>query len=97
MTKLKMQEIGWAEMKPDTYGGDDGETHIPGWDAHFDGDMDGEYNLEELQLSAQHFPPGTKVVISVPSCPECDTASEVGEDQCQCGFDWKQWTEGEYS
>ncbi|QDP58343.1 MAG: hypothetical protein Unbinned664contig1000_24 [Prokaryotic dsDNA virus sp.] len=89
---VKMRVIGWAEMKPDMYGGDECDEQIAQWDAYMDGDMDCE-NLDVLELDASTFPPGTKVTIEVPECPDCGSAS----DECVCGFDWAKWTEGKYA
>lgn len=90
---MQYREIAWAEMKPDVYGGENCDEHIPGWSTYFDGDKEGEDFLKTLGLKAKHFPPGTKVVISVPCCPKCEETCEM----CDCGFDWHEWADIEYS
>jgi hypothetical protein len=87
------QEVGWAEMKPDIYGGESCEEHVPRWDAYFDGDKQGTCDVHPLTLDPKNFPAGTKVVISTPMCPRCYETQET----CHCGFDWKNWVENEYS
>lgn len=94
----------WAEMRPDCYGGSEFDSHIPGWHTYGEGDKEGTDGEKEIVLAASVFPPGTRVVISEPVCPECDfpriPRTENNEirfpDLCDCGFDWKSWTEGNY-
>lgn len=89
---MEYEEIGRAEMKPDVYGGDNFETHIPRWECSFKGDMELEF-IRELELSAEGFVSGTRVIIQEPVCPECEMTASI----CNCGFDWKAWAENEYS
>jgi hypothetical protein len=80
-------------MEPDVYGGENCDEHIPGWTAYFHGDMDGDGGSPCLELAAKTFPPGTRVIVQMPVCPECDEIQEF----CDCGFDWKEWASNEYS
>ena len=50
-----------------------------------------------IEFLAENFPPGTKIEVSIPICPECDTPAELNELDCDCGFDWESWTLDIYS
>lgn len=97
MADIKYRETMWAEMKPDIYGGDSCDQHIPAWECHAEGDMDAERGLSDIEFSAKHFPAGTKVVVTFPCCPDCGLDAGFAQDgTCECGFDWKAWTEERY-
>lgn len=97
MADIEYREIMWAEMKPDIYGGDSCDQHVAAWECHAEGDMDAEHGLKEIGLSAATFPPGTKIAISVPCCPDCGLNADFAQKgKCECGFDWKAWTEERY-
>lgn len=89
---MKFQEIAWAEMKPDLYDGKTCDQVKPQWSYFCDGE-EGEEGLTQLTLAATTFPPGTKVVISIPKCPDCNENCET----CTCGFDWDGWRDNQYS
>lgn len=74
--EIDHQEIMWATMKPSVYGGDSCEEHEPCWDCYADGDMEGGPLDGNIELSAETFAPGTKVIVKSPVCPECDTIPE---------------------
>jgi hypothetical protein len=93
MPKLDYHQIMWAEQKPDFYAGPTCDQQKPGWDCYAEGDMDSESGLEVIELAARTFPPGTKIVVSVPICPECSEQVEL----CDCGFDWESWARDQYS
>jgi hypothetical protein len=95
--KLNYLETMWAEMKPDIYGGESAEEHIPLWYLTCLGDKGDVADSNEIQLAANTFPPGTKIVISVPCCPKCDQEVEMCQLDEGCDFDWHEWTEGRYS
>jgi hypothetical protein len=96
----------WAEMKPDMYGGETCDQIRPRWRCYALGDKDSDYTAI-LTLDARTFPPGTKVIISEPVCPQCDEVRSpqypipdhgaIFEGPCRCGFDWDGWVAGEYS
>lgn len=53
----------------------------------------------KMDLEAMSLPPGTRVIIEIPECPECGDSAlqdEPGEGEmewpdCQCGFSWSKW------
>lgn len=67
---------------------------------------DGE--VLKLEIPASSMPPGSRVVIEVPCCPECGDPADmcVGSGEtpnhrewpaCECGFSWEQWAKETYS
>lgn len=92
---LNYVEIMRAEQKPDVYAGPNCDEHKARWWIHADGDMDSEH-VDRFALSAADFPPGTKVVVTVPCCPLCGSNAELCVDS-DCCFDWKEWANGRYS
>lgn len=105
---IERQEIMWAEMRPDCYGGDECDQIVPGWRCYASGDKgDAEDGILALELAARTFPPGTKVVISEPTCPQCHelrsaqfplpVEGPIYRGSCTCGFDWDAWVLNEFS
>ena len=101
---MTYREVQWAEMKPDTYAGDSCDEIEPRWEGHAEGDKGDADTFDTMKLAAKTFPPGTKVVISVPCCPNCQETADfalnhkTGEmENCECGFDWPEWTRITYS
>lgn len=92
MKKLEYLQVGCAEMSPDIYGGEDCNEHIAQWKAYFDGDKDSGF-VDVIKLDSAHFPAGTRIVVSMPMCPDCNETQET----CQCGFDWMEWIEDNYA
>jgi hypothetical protein len=97
-----------AEMKPDCYGGKTCDKIVPRWWSYANGDMQDDYDYAPLNLDARLFPPGTKISISEPVCPDCgetrspeypppDKDQPLYAGQCDCGFDWDQWVLDQYS
>lgn len=100
-----------AEMHPDMYAGDNCDQVRPRWEGYCDGDKEGGEFDGPIILDPTYFPPGTKVTVEVPICPECgepaDVSWSLGEggtqspgghvENCECGFDWRVWTENEFS
>lgn len=89
----QMKPIMWAELKVDCYSGPCCNQHRRFWDGFGDGDKEGGEIGEVLTLAATGFPAGTKIVISIPVCPECHEDAEM----CRCGFDWHKWAEERYA
>ena len=99
-----------ATLKLDVYAGDKCDESRPQWEAYHDGDMDGDTNNDDLILGVSYFPPGTKVSVAIPECPNCTlprmtlashkedgSVSISHEAKCECGFDWLAWEQNEFS
>lgn len=90
----------WFEMKPNVYGGENMDEHIPEWNGHAAGDKQDDTSSDPLVFRPEDFPPGTKIVVSEPLCPKCGECYEncmARRDDDDCDFDWKAWAESEYS
>lgn len=90
----------WFEMKPDVYGGEDMNQHIPMWNGYADGDKQDDTSKDPLIFDPKLYPPGTKIVVSEPLCPICNEVYAnciVRSGHNACTFDWKQWAEEQYS
>ena len=94
---MEYQEIMWAEVKPDVYGGDKCDEVIPRWEAYADGDMDSDTFDHLLEFCCKTLPAGAKVTVSVPCCPECQQQVEMCQPDEGCDFDWDEWVQDEYS
>ena len=90
-------EIMRAEMKPDVYGGEKCDEVIPRWEAYADGDMDSDTFDHNIELDCRGFPPGTRVIISVPCCPDCGQDVEMCQQDHSCNYSWDEWVQNEYS
>lgn len=105
--KPETRETMHATMHPDMYGGKGCDELVPRWWCYADGDKDGDYEHRPLKLDAKLFPPGTRVSVREPVCPECgDARSPIlptpakppyFDPKCDCGFDWDAWVANEYS
>jgi hypothetical protein len=93
---MEYHEIMRAEMSPDVYAGESCDQIKPRWHGHCEGDMDSDY-FDLLELDPTQFPPGTKVVVLQPCCPECGQIAEICTLDEYCDFDWEQWTLSKYS
>jgi len=105
------QEIMRAEVKPDVYGGNSCDQVIKQFEIYSEGDMDSETTDEDIVISLSALPPGARVSVTYPCCPECGEVREddfetveggamkiVGhKSKCQCGFDWDNWVLEQYS
>ena len=94
----------WAEMRPNCYGGKTCDQIEPVWHCYADGDKDSDDIHKPLELDPRTFPPGTKVTIEEPLCPDCQELRHLKssdppafEDKCDCGFDWVAWTLDQYA
>ncbi|SEG20891.1 hypothetical protein [Marinobacterium lutimaris] len=85
-----------AEMRPDLYAGENADQMRPQWRTYCEGDMDGDF-LDILTLDAKRFPPGTKVLVLEPCCPECGQVVECCRTDDECDFDWDEWVLDQYS
>lgn len=100
MATIKTRETMRATMAPDVYGGWSCDQVVPRWECYAEGDRGSDFE-KVVTLDASTFPPGTKIVISEPLCPQCDELREpingnfIGP--CRCGFDWDKWTSEQFS
>ncbi|WP_444942732.1 hypothetical protein ACJJIK_10775 [Microbulbifer sp. ZKSA006] len=92
----EFQEIAWVEMTPDVYDGPNCDQIKPQWTGAFKDDMDSENGLGSISFDAKHFPPGAKIVVSVPCCPECGAEPELCQSDDSCDFDWDFWARDTY-
>lgn len=84
----RYREIMRAEQSPDMYAGENCDEMRSRWVGSADGDKDGDGEIgPEIVLDAGTFPPGTRVRVEMPECPQCRTPREL----CDCGFDWASW------
>lgn len=101
---MDRRETMWAEMRPDVYDGPTCDRVKPQWSAHAAGDKgDAADGDKVLKLKASTFPPGTKVTIAEPTCPDCGELREptmrpgpLYAGPCRCGFDWDRWVQEQY-
>ena len=106
MAETARQATMWAEMKPDLYGGKTCDKEVPRWEVYADGDKDSD-TTRSIALAARCFPPGTRITIEEPCCPQCgETRAPIYPypkrgplyaGKCQCGFDWDDWVAQQYS
>lgn len=108
-TKMKYRETMRAEQAPDVYDGTECDQHRPRWVGSAEGDKEGDGPIgETIDLAAKTFPPGTRVIVLEPVCPECgevpaskrlpiDPEIKIDGWECGCDFDWKEWAEEQFS
>jgi len=102
--------IMWSELKLDVYCGKKCDESRPQWETFCEGDMDSDTSTEDIRLTVDYFPPGTKVLVKIPQCPDCTlprmtNATRDGdgkltvlhESKCECGFNWVSWEQDKYS
>lgn len=100
----------WFTMEPDMYGGKECDELVPRWRCYAEGDKDSDHQHEPLSLDPRLYPPGTKITIVEPVCPDCGELRGVNfpkpdkpdalpafDAKCDCGFDWEEWTANEFS
>ncbi len=92
---MEYNAIMWGKLKVSVYEGKRCDEHRLYWNIYSEGNkQDENLNLgETMKLFTENFPPGTKIVISIPVCPKCEDTCE----NCSWGFDWYNWVEEEYS
>lgn len=104
--KIQYTERQRFWMQPDMYDGDTFDQHRPTWWTSYPKEGDQEHcELLELKMLAGAFPPGTEVIIRIPTCPNCGEPADMISPKtpgrlwppCQCGFDWNIWAEEKWS
>ena len=94
-------KTAWFEMKPDCYGGEKFDEHIPMWNGYVEGDKQDDTTRQPLRFDPKDFPPGTKIIFQEPCCPKCGElygncmVRGYNRDD-ECDFDWKLWAEYQY-
>lgn len=106
-----MREVMRSEVKTDVYGGENCDEHENYFETYSDGDKQSEDHKDDLIIKLSDLPAGSIISVQYPSCPECDlprydkfehldggVMKIVGhEEKCECGFDWLNWIEMQYS
>jgi len=93
---MKYVEIMHAEMKPNIYGGENADEVEAQFECYAEGDKESETE-DTITFDAKAFPPGTKIVVTVPECPKCELSVELCTQMGDCDFDWVEWRDGEFS
>jgi len=91
--KVEYCQILIAELKVNIYDGPKCDQHRKYWNMYAEGDKQDDDYEGDLTMTMEEFPPGTKIVVTTPQCPECFMI----QTECKCGFNWKEWIEGKYS
>lgn len=109
MSKLNYITDMVFRQEPYCYDGDSCDQQRPRWMTSYpkEGDQEDGETLK-LEIPARSVPPGTRVVIEIPCCPQCgdraDMCMGTGENadfkewpDCNCGFSWKNWVYDNFS
>jgi len=100
-----------AEVKADCYSGKNLNQVKKQFEIYCDGDMDSDTTTEDIVIKLSDLPPGAKISVEYPCCPNCSLPREdkfkqlaggslkiVGHKaKCQCGFNWNEWVLGKYT
>lgn len=62
-----------AEVVADCYSGDDCDQVKNYFDIYCEGDKEGSTDRDDIILQVDQFPPGTRIGVEYPVCPECGT------------------------
>lgn len=95
-TELEFRQVIYWEQKPDVYAGEKCDEVRPRFWGYADGDMDGGFD-DKIELMPDRFPAGTKIIVQVPCCPDCDQDADMCKSDDSCDFDWDGWVQNEYS
>lgn len=101
MSDIDYDIISGAEIKADVYAGENCDQHEPYIETWCEGDMDTNTS-KEISFDCKRWPVGTKLQVMVPTCPgeDCHANAELQDEngKCtECGFDWKNWANEQYS
>lgn len=105
MSEIKYVDRQIWRQEPDCYSGKNLDQLRPRWMTSYPkhGDEeDGE--VLEFKIDARMMPPGSRITIEVPVCPQCGDPADMNEPKkrvrrwpcCECGFSWAKWAEGQY-
>lgn len=103
MKKIDFTESDRIRMEPDCYAGEQCDLLRPRWIVGVEKEGDVELGAE-FRVSAKHFPPGTRLIIECPRCPDCGESSDMlapmefegSWPDCDCGFSWADWARDQY-
>lgn len=107
MKRLQYFERQIFRQEPDCYSGPGYDQLRPRWMTSYpkEGDEEDGETLK-LEIPAAMMPPGSRIKIEVPCCPECGEPADMnGEDgdphpewpACHCGFSWAQWARDSFA
>lgn len=102
-----LQEVMRSEVKVDIYTDERPKT----FESYCDGDMGSSTHSEDIVIKLVELPPGAKVSVEFPCCPDCgqvrfdvfESRSDgivgvVGhENVCDCGFNWLDWEDERFT
>ena len=94
---MNFRTIQEARMEPDLYAGNLCDEVRPRWMSY--DEKEGQTEIDgNIELDPSTFPPGTRILIQVPECPECGLNAEFATSgKCDCGFNWNAWRDNQYS
>jgi len=109
--KTLYDDMMTAEVEADVYAGDNCDEVTKHFRTYCKDDMDADTNTDDIIISLKDLPPGAKILVRYPCCPDCGMArfdtfksieggrmEIVGHDsKCDCGFDWDEWVLNKYS
>lgn len=97
---FEYKTTSWGEVKVNVYAGENFDQHERYVSICTEGDQE-PFEGKEAEFSSKRWPAGTKITVEVPECPnpDCYLDAEFQNDQgkCECGFDWKNWADEQYS
>jgi len=106
-----MRETMRTVVETDIYYGDSCNEHKNHFTTYCDGDMSSDTHTDDIVVKLGDLPAGATISVQYPTCPNCDLAREdtfehlkggrmkiIGHaEKCDCGFDWLNWIEEQYS
>jgi hypothetical protein len=107
---IVMRTLMRSEVKPDCYDGETCDQIKNRFETYCEGDKDSDTHRDDLVIRVDELPPGAKVLVQYPCCPDCGLTREtlrefkdgcwpiVGHaEKCSCGFDWTEWVYDQYA
>ena len=106
-----MHQVMRSEVKADVYGGEQCDQVTKHFETYCDGDMGSDTHTEDIVIKLSDLPPGAKISVEYPCCPKCSLPRSdeferldggslriIGhKSTCDCGFDWDEWVQSEFS
>jgi hypothetical protein len=104
-------QVMHAEVKADCYSSKNFDQIKKHFEIYCDGDMDSDTSTDDIVIKLSDLPPGARISVTYPCCPECslpreDKFKQIGggalkivghKPKCQCGFNWTEWVLNKYS